>query len=140
MPACFWDTSKAPPLSPDHPLQLLLRVAHGLESLLDPFRAVTAGACRTRRSKPHWRPATQSALCWGALRTTVAAGPVSPELLERLGVRNSSGQHPAGYAADSQAADGREAAFRNTTSQCVEMIAGCFQRIESGGESTGPRP
>ena len=26
-----------------HPLQLLLRVAHGLESVLDPFRAVTAG-------------------------------------------------------------------------------------------------
>jgi hypothetical protein len=34
--------------------------------------------------------------------------------------------------------DGREAAFRNTTSQCVEMIASCFRRMESGGDSTGP--
>jgi two-component system chemotaxis sensor kinase CheA len=34
--------------------------------------------------------------------------------------------------------DGREAAFLNTTSQCVQMIAGCFARMENEGEPTGP--
>ena len=34
--------------------------------------------------------------------------------------------------------DGRAAAFLNTTSQCVEMIEGCFQRMESDSASPGP--
>jgi two-component system chemotaxis sensor kinase CheA len=34
--------------------------------------------------------------------------------------------------------DGRGAAFLNTTSQCVEMIEGCFQRMESDGAAPGP--
>jgi two-component system chemotaxis sensor kinase CheA len=51
---------------------------------------------------------------------------VSPALLARLGIQNV----PFGGAAQS-----RHAAFRNTTSQCVEMIEGCFKRLESSGES-----
>ena len=67
----------------------------------------------------------------GSLTHNGAGGPVSPELLGRLGVRD----YIAPVAAK---VDGREAAFRNTTSQCVEMIASCFRRMESGGDSTGP--
>ena len=36
------------------------------------------------------------------------------------------------------AVDGREAAFRNTSSQCLEMIAGCFERMENEGAATPP--
>jgi two-component system, chemotaxis family, sensor kinase CheA len=120
-----------------HPLQLLLRVAHGLESLLDPFRGAAAG--------PVSDQTIQTALdTCDAVRTLLeslthnGAGTrgVSPELLERLGVRTNavpSGQTPIG-----QTVDGREAAFLNTTSQCVELIAGCFLRMENHGESSGP--
>src|SRR5450631_886439 len=60
-----------------------------------------------------------------------AGGPVSPELLARLGVLNHT-------VPGSQIVDGREAAFINTTSQCVAMIAGCFQRMENESEPAGP--
>jgi hypothetical protein len=68
-----------------------------------------------------------------------AGGPVSPELLVRLGVRPkpAPGGQTAGQAVV-PAVDGREAAFRNTSSQCLEMIAGCFERMENEGAATPP--
>jgi len=60
-----------------------------------------------------------------------AAVPVSPALLERLGIRSDAPQAPPPK-------DGREAAFLNTTSQCVDMIQNCFRRLENTNEPTAP--
>ncbi len=114
-----------------HPLQLLLRVTHGLESLLDPFRGITAGPVPEQTVQTALETCDAVRTLLGCLTHNGAGGPVSPELLRRLGVR-------AGVAPDGQAVDSREAAFLNTTSQCVEMIAGCFQRLEDDGASTAP--
>ena len=43
MRVCLLGHVKGDTLSASHPLQLLLRVSHGLESLLDPFRGASAG-------------------------------------------------------------------------------------------------
>lgn len=127
---------KGAALVASHPLQLLLRVAHGLESLLDPFRGVTAG--------PVSNATIQTALeTCDAIRTLIlslthnsAGAAVSPKLLEHLGIGHSGLATIA--ASTDQTMDGREAAFFNTTSQCVEMIAGCLRRMENDGESGGP--
>jgi two-component system chemotaxis sensor kinase CheA len=114
-----------------HPLQLLLRVAHGLESLLDPFRGVTAGPLPDKTIETTLETCDAIRTLLGCLTHNGAGGPVSPELLGRLGVRD--------YVAPvARQVDGREAAFLNTTSQCVEMIASCLERLESDSESSGP--
>lgn len=118
-------------LTDSHPLQQLVRVAHGLESLLDPFRGTSAGLVSEQTTQTALEACDAMRSLLGSLTHNGAGGPVSPELLGRLGVRN--------YAAPgARSGDGREAAFRNTASQCVEMIEGCLQRLESDGESTGP--
>jgi two-component system chemotaxis sensor kinase CheA len=117
-------------LTDSHPLQILVRVAHGLESLLDPFRGASASLVSEQMTQTALEACDSIRTLLGSLTHNGAGGPVSPELLGRLGVRN--------YAAPSiQPADGREAAFRNTASQCVEMIGGCLQRLEGDDESTG---
>ena len=118
-------------LTDSHPLQLLVRVAHGLESLLDPFRGVTAGLVSEQTTQTALEACDAIRSLLGSLTHNGAGGPVSPELLDRLGVRTSAA--PRGPTVDVRAA-----AFLNTTSQCVEMIAGCFQRMENDSESTGP--
>jgi two-component system chemotaxis sensor kinase CheA len=122
---------KGAALIASHPLQLMLRMAHGLESLLDPFRGAAARPVpdETIQTALETCDAIHSLL--GRLTHNSASGPVEPELLERLGIKTSAA--PSG-----QPVDGREAAFLNATSQCVEMIAGCFQRMEKGGGPTAP--
>jgi two-component system chemotaxis sensor kinase CheA len=119
-------------LSPSHPLQQLLRVAHGLESLLEPFRGLAGG--------PVSAQIVQSALdTCDTIRKLLAN-------LTHPGVPNATGGsladqgvRPTGAAsAASETVDGRDAAFFNTTSQCVELIAGCLARVESGGEFSAP--
>ena len=122
---------KGTALTASHPLQLLLRVAHGLESLLDPFRGPTAGLVTDDTIQIALETCDAIRTLLGSLTHTGAGGPVFRELLARLGV-------PTDAAPSGQTVDGREAAFLNTTSQCVEMIAGCFRRMENDGESTGP--
>ena len=118
-------------LTDSHPLQLLVRVAHGLESLLDPFRGASAGLVSEQTTQTALEACDAIRSLLGSLTHNGAGGPVAPELLGRLGVRN--------YAAPStRPEDGREAAFRNTASQCVEMIDGCLQRLESDDQSTRP--
>ena len=119
------------PLGPAHPLQLLHDVGHGLESLLDPFRRPDAG--------PLSDQIIQTALeACDAIRTLLrslihndADGLPSPELLTRLGINLED-------APKARDADGREAAFRNTSSQCVEMLMGCLRRLEAGTEAAAP--
>jgi two-component system chemotaxis sensor kinase CheA len=122
---------KGAALTDGHPLQILVRVAHGLESLLDPFRGATAAPVPEETTQSALETCDAIRTLLGSLTHNGAGGPVSPELLGRLGVRTEA-------AARSQAVDGRAAAFLNTTSQCVEMIEGCFQRMESETAAPGP--
>jgi two-component system chemotaxis sensor kinase CheA len=118
-------------LTDSHPLQVLVRVAHALESFLDPFRGLTAGLVPDEKIQTALETCDAIRTLLGNLTHNGAGGPVSPELLERLGVRTNA-------APVRQAVDGRETAFLNTTSQCVEMIAGCFRRMENDGEPIRP--
>jgi two-component system chemotaxis sensor kinase CheA len=114
-----------------HPLQLLLRVAHGLESLLDTFREVNAGPVSDEVIR------TALDTC-DAIRNLLASVshkgnglPISPEMLQRLGVHIEP-------MSKVDAVDAQQAAFLNTTSQCVEMIAGCFLHMKDNGGATIP--
>lgn len=122
---------KGAALVASHPLQLLLRVAHGLESILEPFRSATAGTVPDGTIQIALETCDAVRALLGSLTNDRAAAPVSTDLLMRLGVDISA-------VPGSQTVDGREAAFLNTSSQCVEMIAGCFRRLESDSEATGP--
>jgi two-component system chemotaxis sensor kinase CheA len=127
---------KGTALIASHPLQLLLRMAHGLESLLDPCRGATAGPVPDDMIQISLETCDAIRTLLGSLSHKGAAVPVCAELIERLGGRTNA--MPAGQTTADQTLDRRNAAFFNTTSQCVEMIEGCFQRMETSGESTGP--
>ena len=114
-----------------HPLRMLMRVAHALESQLEPYRGPIAGPVSDETVQTALETCDAIRSLLGRLTHNGAGGPVSPELLKRLGIDTTD-------AADKHPTDGGEAAFLNTTSQCVEMIAGCLRRIEKDGESSGP--
>jgi len=120
---------KGATLAPSHPLQLLLRLAHGLESLLEPSRAATADPVSNETIQTTLETCDAIRALLASLTHSGADGLVSPELLERFGIATNA--TPIGPTPD-----GREGAFINTTSQSVEMIAGCFQRAESNGGFT----
>jgi two-component system chemotaxis sensor kinase CheA len=122
---------KGSALTDSHPLQLLVRVAHGLESLLDPFRGVTAGLVSEQTTQTALETCDAIRTLLGSVTHNGAGGPVSAELLARLGVQTNP-------ASKSRTVDGRAGAFLNTTSQCVEMIEGCFRRFETDSASPGP--
>ena len=124
-------------LAGSHPLQLLLQVAHGLESLLDPFRGATAGMVPEGIVQTALESCDAVRTLLGRLTHNSAGGPVSPVLLGRLGVRTTLAA-PTVQAPDEKVVDGREAAFRNTTSQCIEMIAGCLDQMGNEAASSGP--
>jgi two-component system chemotaxis sensor kinase CheA len=123
---------KGAALAAGHPLQMLLRVAHALESVLDPLRESAAGPVPDDIIQIALETCDAIRTLLGSLTHNGAGGPVSPELLTRLGLRTGA---PTSPQAGGQTADGREAAFLNTTSQSVEMIASCFERLETGGEA-----
>ena len=118
-------------LATGHPLQVLLRVAHGLESLLDTFREANAEPVSDEMIRIVFETCDAVRNLLGALTHKGDGVPVSPELLERLGVVIDG-------APDRRVGDEQQAAFLNTTSQCVEMIAGCLQRMGDDCESTSP--
>jgi two-component system chemotaxis sensor kinase CheA len=127
---------KSAALIAGHPLQLLLRVAHGLESFLEPFRGVTAGPVSDETIQIALETCDAIRNLLQSLTHNDAGAAVSPELLERLGIEHAGLQSAAGSSC--QTVDGREAAFLNTTSQCVEIIAACLRRMENDDESKGP--
>jgi two-component system chemotaxis sensor kinase CheA len=118
-------------LTARHPLQMLLRVAHALESLLESFREVHAEPVSDEAIRIVLDTCDAVRNLLGALTHKGDGVPVSTELLERLGVVISA-------APDRRIVDEQQAAFLNTTSQCVEMIAGCLQRMGDDCESTSP--
>ena len=116
-------------LAADHPLPLLMRVAHAMESLLDPLRVADA--------TPPSRETIQTALETGdamrglvqSLASQKAAAVVAADLRRRLQLTNDP--------IVAVAADPRHAAFVNTATQCMEMIASCLASIE-GGDAAEP--
>jgi two-component system chemotaxis sensor kinase CheA len=118
-------------LTATHPLQLLLRVAHGLESLLDTFRGQNAPPVSEEMVHTTLQACDAIRSLLGSLSHKGDGVPISPSLLARLGVAIEAA--PVGLAVDV-----RQAAFLNTSSQCVEMIAGCLKGMEIDCESTSP--
>ena len=118
-------------LTATHPLQLLVRVAHGLETLLDPLRGASAALVTEQTAQTALEACDAIRSLLGSLTHNGAGGPVSPELLERLGV-------PGHAAPSARFVDAREAAFRNTASQCVSMIDGCLHRLQGDDGSAAP--
>jgi two-component system chemotaxis sensor kinase CheA len=121
---------KAAALLASHPLQLLLRVGHGLESLLEPFRETNGGPAPEVAIQTALETCDAIRALLGSLSHNGVSRPVSPELLERLGVWTSA-------TSDGQNMQRRQAAFFTTTSHCLETIAGCFRRMDEGGEEHG---
>jgi len=115
-------------LAAHHPLPLLTKVAHALESLLEPFRGAAQMIERdTIQTALDTRDAMRGLLESLARQSPPPALPAI--LLERLQLKSDAAAAPA-------PADERTAAFLNTASQCVEMIGSCLRGIESGGATT----
>jgi two-component system, chemotaxis family, sensor kinase CheA len=110
-------------LTTAHPLRLLLRVAHGLESLLDTFRGVNADPVSDETARTVLETCDAIRGLLGRMTHKKEGATISADLLERLGVH-------IGSPPEVHTVDGRQAAFLNTTSQCIEMIAGCFLRMD----------
>jgi two-component system chemotaxis sensor kinase CheA len=125
------DYVKDTALSTAHPLYSLLRVAHSLESILDSFRGVAVGPVSAEAIHIALDTCDAIRTLLGSLSPNGAVAPVSPDLLERLGVQIDT--TPTGPITDA-----RETAFLNTASQCVEMITGCLRMMEDGLEPTSP--
>ncbi len=119
------------PLPPAHPMQLLHGVGHGLESLLDPFRRPDAGPLTDQIIQTALEACDAIRSLLRSLTHNDAEGLPSPELLAGLGISLED-------APKARDPDGREAAFLNTSSQCVEMIGGCLRRLEAGDEAAAP--
>src|ERR1035438_4957823 len=83
------------------------QVAHGLESLLDPFRGATAGMVPEGIVQTALESCDAVRTLLGRLTHNSAGGPVSPVLLGRLGVRTTLAA-PTVQAPDEKVVDGRE--------------------------------
>ncbi len=123
-----------------HPLQLLLRMTHGLESLLDPFRSVNAGPVSEETVQTSLETCDAIRTQLASLTHLGAAVSVSPALLARLGVvvEVSHGDASPGPIPPATAVSASDTAFRNTSSQCIESIAGCFRLLEDLNKPTAP--
>ena len=118
-------------LMASHSLQVLHDVTHGLESLLDPFRGASGPVSQEAVETSLEACDSIRGLLESLTHRGAGAGAVSVELLKRLGVRTRG-------AASPDVADGRASAFLNTTSQWVEAIAGCFDRMDNDSEPARP--
>jgi len=118
-----------------HPLQLLVRVTHGLESLLDSARTDSVGGSAAGASEEIVRITLETC---DSIRTMLdglahdgAGRSISSDLLARLGVQNA-------VPATTGTVDARRAAFLNTTVQCVETIESCLARLENDNQAILP--
>jgi len=125
------DYVKDAALTGTHPLYALLRVSHSLESLLDSFRGVAVGPVSEEATHIALETCDAIRSLLGSLTPNGSAVPVSPELLQRLGVQID-------ITPSVPIIDVREAAFLNTASQCVELIADCLRRMEDDLAPTDP--
>jgi two-component system chemotaxis sensor kinase CheA len=119
-----------------HPLQLLIRAAHELESRLESFRGISAGP--VTQSAIHYVLETRDTIRGLVVKVTDhnASGPI-PSPLPQPG-RTREGAPARLSHDDSGLDDDREEAFRNTTSQCMETIAHCRARLAQAEGDIGP--
>jgi two-component system, chemotaxis family, sensor kinase CheA len=112
-------------LAANHPLPLLMRVAHALESILEPFQSFSQTLDReTVQTVLDTRDAMRGVL--ESLARQNPPPPLEASLLQRLQLKSDT-------VTTAAPADARTAAFLSTASQCVEIIGSCLQGIESGG-------
>jgi two-component system chemotaxis sensor kinase CheA len=115
-------------LAANHPLPLLMRVAHALESLLEFFRGNSRALEReTVQTVLDTRDAMRGLL--ESLARQSPPAPLPPGLAERLQLTGEAVTAAA-------SADERTSAFLNTASQCMEMMGSCLRSIESDGGTT----
>jgi two-component system chemotaxis sensor kinase CheA len=115
---------RASSLASEHPLPLLARIAHAVESVLDPYRQNGGGSV----------PSDTIALIFeardamqGLLESLASQSPsfiLPAHLMERLGLETGT---PAGSLPAANVS-----AFKNTATQCLEMVGMCLQRLEKG--------
>jgi two-component system chemotaxis sensor kinase CheA len=117
------DYVKDTALTATHPLYMMLRAAHSLESILDSFRGVAAVPVSAEAIHIALDTCDAIRTLLGSLTPNGTTATVSPDLLERLGIMTDT-------ATTGPIVDVREAAFLNTASQCVEMITDCLRRME----------
>jgi two-component system chemotaxis sensor kinase CheA len=111
-------------LASNHPLPVLARMAHAVESVLDPHRQTGGGAVHadTVALVLEARDAMQ-----GLLESLAgqSQGLVLPaHLIEKLGLETGS---PTAATCTANTS-----AFRNTATQCLEVFESCIQRLEKG--------
>jgi two-component system chemotaxis sensor kinase CheA len=112
-------------LGATHPLRLLHQITHALESLLDPFRSGSLGPIPEQLAQTAIETCDAiQALLRSLTHQKAGAGNVPSALLKNLGIQSLD-------HAPENSASARAAAFYNTTSQWVEMIAGCFARLNT---------
>ena len=111
-------------LSADHPLPVLARIAHNLESVLDPHRNAGGEPLRpgTITLVLEARDAMQGVL--ESLSGKTHQFVVPAHLLEQLEQGAGSWVAPV--------PDAGVSAFRNTASQCLEMMDNCLRQLEHG--------
>jgi two-component system chemotaxis sensor kinase CheA len=111
-------------LPPSHPLPLLARMAHALESTLDPHRE--PGAPPLPRDTVSLVLESRDAMRSLLDTLTGRADCLLPAaaLLERLRIETGK---PAGVLVPPN-----DSAFQNTAGQCLAMLETCLQRLEKG--------
>jgi two-component system chemotaxis sensor kinase CheA len=116
------------PLASSHPLPVLARIAHALESALDGHRQNGGSPVESATVSLvlESRDAMQGLL---ESLTGQAHGFVLPaHLLEQLGLRDGAAAGPPSSAGST--------AFRNTATQCLDLFENCLQQLEK--EAPGP--
>ncbi len=111
-------------LGGEHPLPVLARVAHAIESRLDPHRQKGGAPIHSDTVAL----VLESCDAMQGLLESVAGqarGFVLPEaLMERLGLSMERSADSPSAAASS--------AFRNTAAQCLEIVENCLRQLENG--------
>lgn len=114
-------------LANNHPLPVLARMAHAVESVLDPHRQAGGGPVRSETVALvlEARDAMQGLL--ESLAGQSQGLMLPAHLIEQLGLDTGT---PAGSSSSANAS-----AFRNTATQCLELFDSCIQRLEKGEAS-----
>jgi two-component system chemotaxis sensor kinase CheA len=108
-----------------HPLRQLQRLAHGMESLLEPFRGPASAPATSDVSQTALETCDAIRMLLRSLLHQQSATLISPDLLTRLGIAPDSLSPLPG-------AKSREDAFHKASAQCLELISGCLQLLDCG--------
>jgi len=105
-----------------HPLHLLIRVTHTLESALDKYRDPGSGTLTAAVIRMVMEA---SAACRDLVNNLAQCGAASAQSMERI-ERLNTDPKPA------------EASFLSAAGQCIEVMEGCLRRIEGAEQPLEP--